>query len=150
MKIQLLVDPDKRSSSVVNMTAFFFREGVWRHAIFVSRQNIKERDTHVSRKSCRIQSIWWRLRNSWSVSTFVCHMHQTFSQRSVDVTSEAETMLRVTESARKPWLLMLNIYDQKSWCVGGTQRTPHTIGAKRLNLGFFFLMFVVSHILKIL
>ncbi len=28
--------------------------------------------------------------------------------------------------------------------------TPHTIGAKRLNLGFFVLMFVVFHILKIL
>ncbi len=27
---------------------FFFREGVWRHGIFVSRQNVKERDTHVS------------------------------------------------------------------------------------------------------
>ena len=29
-------------------------------------------------------------------------------------------------------------------------QTPHTIGAKRFNLGFFVLMFVVSHILKIL
>ncbi len=28
--------------------------------------------------------------------------------------------------------------------------TPHTIGAKQLNLGFFDLMFVVSHLLKIL
>ncbi len=28
--------------------------------------------------------------------------------------------------------------------------TAHTIGAKRFNLGFFVLMFVVSHILKIL
>ncbi len=28
--------------------------------------------------------------------------------------------------------------------------TPHTIGANWLNLGFFVLMFVVSHILKIL
>lgn len=28
--------------------------------------------------------------------------------------------------------------------------TPHTIGAKLLNLGLFVLMFVVSHILKIL
>ncbi len=35
--------------------------------------------THVSRKSCIIRPIRWRLRNSWSVSTFVCHMHQTFS-----------------------------------------------------------------------
>ncbi len=49
-----LVDPDKRSSSVVNTTAFFFREGFWRHGIFVSRRNVKERDTHVSRKSCII------------------------------------------------------------------------------------------------
>ncbi len=43
-------------------------------------QNVKEHDTHVSRKSCIIQPIQWRLQNSWSVSTFVCHMHQTFSQ----------------------------------------------------------------------
>ena len=28
--------------------------------------------------------------------------------------------------------------------------TPHTVGAKRLNLGFFVLMFVVSDSLKIL
>ncbi len=45
---------------------------------------------------------------------------------------------------------MFNIHDQKSWCVGGTLRTPHIIGAKQLNLGFFVFMFVVSHILKIL
>ncbi len=31
----------------VNMTAFFFREGVWHHSIFVSRQNVKEHDTHL-------------------------------------------------------------------------------------------------------
>ncbi len=55
--------------TVVNSTAFFFREGVWHHGIFVSRQNVKECDTQVSRKSCIIQSIRWRLRNSWSVSS---------------------------------------------------------------------------------
>ncbi len=71
-----------------------FCEGVWLHGIFVSRQNVKERDTHVSRKSCIIQPIRWRLRHSWSVSRWVCHMHQTFSQRSVGVTSEAETNAR--------------------------------------------------------
>ncbi len=154
MKIQHLVDPDKHSSSVVNMTAFFFREGVWHHAIFVSRQNIKERDTHVSRKSCRIQSIWWRLRNSWSVSTFVCHMHQTFSQRSVDVTSEAETMLRVTESARKNvgGTLIANVEYLRSkimMCGGNPEDTTH-YRSKAVKSRIFFLMFVVSHILKIL
>ncbi len=45
--MQHLVDPDKRSSSVVNTMAFFFHEGVWRHGIFVSRRNVKERDTHL-------------------------------------------------------------------------------------------------------
>ncbi len=79
LKIQHLVDPDKRT--VVNTTAFFFRD-FWLHAIFVSRWNVKERDTHISQKSCIIQPIRWWLRNSWSVSTFVCHMHQMFSQRS--------------------------------------------------------------------
>ncbi len=54
LKIQRLVDPDKHPSSVVNTMAFFFREGVWRHGIFVSRRNVKERETHVSRKSCII------------------------------------------------------------------------------------------------
>ncbi len=62
----------------------FFREGAWRHGIF------KEHDRHVSRKSCRIQPIRGRLRHSWSVSRWVSHMHQMFSQRSVGVTSEAE------------------------------------------------------------
>ncbi len=57
--------------TVVNTTAFFFWEGVWRHGIFVSRWNLKERVTHVSRKSCIIQQIRWRLRSSWSVSTFI-------------------------------------------------------------------------------
>ncbi len=57
--------------TVVNTTAFFFCEGVWRHGIFVSRWNLKERVTHVSRKSCIIQQIRWRLRSSWSVSTFI-------------------------------------------------------------------------------
>ncbi len=75
--------------TVVNTTAFFFREGVWHHGLFVSRWNVKEHDTHVSRKSCIIQQIRGRLRNSWRVSTFVFHMHQTFSQRSRGVTSEA-------------------------------------------------------------
>ncbi len=49
--------------------AFFFREGVWHHSIFVISQNIKESDTHVSRKSCIIQPIQRRLLNSWSVYT---------------------------------------------------------------------------------
>ncbi len=62
--------------TVVNTTAFFFREGVWHHGIFVSRRNVKECDTHVFRKSCIIKPIRRRLRNSWSVSTFVYHMHQ--------------------------------------------------------------------------
>ncbi len=57
--------------TVVHTTAFFFCEGVWRHGIFVSRWNLKERVTHVSRKSCIIQQIRWRLRSSWSVSTFI-------------------------------------------------------------------------------
>jgi len=34
-------------------------------------------------------------------------------------------------------------------CLCHIHSTPHTIGAKRLNLGFFVLGFVVSHILKI-
>ncbi len=42
----------------------------------------------------------------------------------------------------------------KTLMCGGTFRshrgTPHTIGAKRLNLGFFVLMLVVSHIMIIL
>ncbi len=75
----------------VNTTAFFFREGVWRHGIFVSRRTENKRDTRVSRKSGLIQPVRWWLRHSWSVSRKVCHMHQTFSQRSVGVTSEADT-----------------------------------------------------------
>ncbi len=56
---------------------------------------------HVSWKSCIIQSIRGRLWNSWSVSTFVCHMHQKFSQWSVGVvTSEAETRDRFGEMGR--------------------------------------------------
>ncbi len=43
-----LVDPDKHLSSVVNTTAFFFREGVWRHGIFVSRQNVKVKSSQVT------------------------------------------------------------------------------------------------------
>ncbi len=69
LKIQHLVDPDKCFAVMfVNTTAFFFREGVWRHSIFVPRWNIKERNTHVSRKSCIIQPIRRRLRHYWSVS----------------------------------------------------------------------------------
>ncbi len=75
----------------VNMAAFFFREGVWRHGIIDSRRNVKERDTHVSLKSCIIQPIRWRLRHYWRVFKKVCHMPQTFSQRSVGGMSEAET-----------------------------------------------------------
>ncbi len=62
---------------------------MWDH----TAQKVKECDTHVSRKSCIIQPIRRRLRHSWSVSRKVCHMHQTFSQRSVGVKSEAETSL---------------------------------------------------------
>ncbi len=52
-----------------------------------------------TRKSCIIiQPIRWRLQNSFSVSNFVCHMHQTFSQRSVGVTSKAPFTLQVTLS----------------------------------------------------
>ncbi len=89
LKIQRLVDPDKCHHSCKH-DGFLLSWGVWRHGIFVSRWNVKERDTHV------IQPIRWRLRNSWSVSTFVCHMHQTFSLRSVGVTSEAETRATMT------------------------------------------------------
>ncbi len=71
--------------TVVNTKAVFF-------FIFISRRNVKERNTHTpSRKFCRIQPIRWWLQNSWSVSNFVCHMHQMFSQLSVGVTAEAET-----------------------------------------------------------
>lgn len=56
----------------VNTMTFFVREGVWCHIGFVYRQNIKEYNKHVSWKSCKIQSIEWRLRNSWIVSHFVC------------------------------------------------------------------------------
>ncbi len=44
----------------VNTTAFFFREGV-----FVSRRNVKVRDTHISQKSCIIQPIRRWLWHSW-------------------------------------------------------------------------------------
>ncbi len=47
LKIQRLVDPYKRSSSDVNATAFFFREGVWRHRIFVAGGTLKNA-THTS------------------------------------------------------------------------------------------------------
>ncbi len=50
-----------------------------------------------------IQPIQWRLWNSWSVSTFVCHMHQTFSQRSVGMMSEAETTLSLSRSRLEAW-----------------------------------------------
>ncbi len=76
--------------TVVNTTAFFL-EGVWHYIIFFFTWNIKEHYTHVSQKSCIIQPIRWRLRNSWSVSIFVCRRHQMFSKRSMDVMSEAET-----------------------------------------------------------
>ncbi len=69
--------------------------GVWHHGIFVSRQNIKEWDTHVSRKSCIIQPIRWWLRNSWSVSTFMCRMNNLANCPGCDVTSEAKTSPRV-------------------------------------------------------
>ncbi len=61
-----------------------------------------------------------------------------------------KTCLEDSSESEDQKINMLNISDQKSWWVGGTPRTPHTIGAKWLNLGFFVLMFVVSHILKIL
>ncbi len=42
LKKQRLVDPDKAFVvTFVNTTAFFFREGVWRHSIFVSRRKVK-------------------------------------------------------------------------------------------------------------
>ncbi len=46
-----------------------------KHSIFVTRRNLKERDTCVSQKSCLIQPIQWWLHNSWSVSNCVCRMH---------------------------------------------------------------------------
>ncbi len=60
--------------TVVNTTAFFFREGVWRHGIFVSRWTENKRNTRISWKSGLIQPVRWRLRHSWSVSRKVCHM----------------------------------------------------------------------------
>ncbi len=65
------------------MTAFFFREGVWRHGIFISRRNVKEHNTHVSRKSCIIQPIRRRLRHSTQVFPDKCAI--------CIVASEAET-----------------------------------------------------------
>ncbi len=101
LKIQRLVDPDKRSViTFVNTTAFFFREGVWRHGIFVSRWTENKSDTCVSRKSGLIQPVRWRLRHSWSVSRKVCHMHQTFSQCSVGVTSEATYDITYVKSGK--------------------------------------------------
>ncbi len=81
------------------MTAFFFREGFWRHAISVSRQNIKECDTHVTRKSYIFQPIHRRLWNSWSVSNFVCDTDQTFSQWSVYRFSDRKLILNSLISA---------------------------------------------------
>ncbi len=83
----------------VNMTAFFFCEGVWRHGIFVSRWTENKRDTRVSRKSGLIQPVRWRLRHSWSVPRKVCHMHQTFSQQSVGMTSEGWFILDASASS---------------------------------------------------
>ncbi len=70
--------------------------GVWYHGIFVSRQNVKERYTHISQKSCKILPIPRLCRISWSVSNFVWHMHQTFSQQSLGMTSEAESTNPIT------------------------------------------------------
>ncbi len=128
MKIQRLVDPDKRFAvTFVNTTAFFFREGVWRHSIFVPRWNIKERNTHVSRKSCIIQPIRRRLRHYWSVSRYVYHMHQTFSQRFVGVTSEAETNIGRTH--------YLNISFAKTYFLfaSGNKRQLGTFNSESRN-----------------
>lgn len=69
--------------TVINTTTFFFHKGFWSLNNVVSGCNT----THVSLKSCRINPIRWRLRDSLSVC-ILC-MRQTFSQR-----FEAETSRR--------------------------------------------------------
>jgi len=63
------------SSSIrdFGITAALFPGGLFKNA------------TKVSRKSWIIQPIRLRLQSSWSVSHFVCQIHQTFSQCSVGV-----------------------------------------------------------------
>ncbi len=80
----------------VNMTAFLFREGVLRHGNFVSRQNIKERDTHVPWKSCIIQP--FRRRPKWNTScAFVVLL--TYNGRRV----------RMSVKPTRPWVVLFLI-----------------------------------------
>ncbi len=58
-------------------------------------------------------------------------------------------VLRVTESARKN-VGSTPIANQKSWCVGGNPEDTTHYRSKTVKYRIFFLMFVVSHILKIL
>ncbi len=83
--------------------------------------------THVSRKSCIIQPIRRRLRHSWSDSTFVCHMHQAFSQRSVGVTSEAET--RIQNTVARVFFLSC-LFSLKAYCVYEDTSKDGVIGHK--------------------
>ncbi len=57
------------------------------------------------------------------------------------------------DSARFPVFTVGTLVENLLVCVmlsSSHRSTPHTIGAKRFNLGFFLSSCVVSHILKIL
>ncbi len=80
--------------------------------IFVSRRNVKECNTRLP--------------------TFGCHMHQTFSQRSVGVTSEAETKSYVDKVSFNQGLVQTARFFFTFPHLGGATRvappTPNSIG----------------------
>ncbi len=95
------------------------------HDIFVSRQNVKERDTHIFWKSCRIQPIWWRLRNGpwvwrlrlWLTDSLHCRNPKPIkSDVLYGMTNLLKFSSKTLQTNRTSWILQ-ETTSWRSWSV---------------------------------